>query len=130
MAYKKSNRNYSSKKSYRKKSYQKRRTPGIGGMAERAFKLASKVAREINAETKEVEVQVTSTTPTYNGVVASISDTTQGVGLAQHEGQSIKWTDCVIRGYVAAGNTAEFLRLIIFVDNENVISSGFSLPRS
>lgn len=124
MAY--SKRRYNKKRSFRSRKRAPKQS-SWWNTASKALSIATRVASLVNAETKEVEVQVTAQTPTYNGSIASISDTTQGVGVSQHEGQGIKWTDCVIRGYCAAGAANEFLRLIIFIDNSNTITTGAGL---
>jgi len=89
-----------------------------------AYKLAHRLADKINPEYKEFRVQQ-NPTPDYNGAVSLINNMPQGTAQAQRVGDSVKMQTLTLRGIVSAGATlAETVRVIVFLDKENLITTG------
>jgi len=98
-----------------------------GSYAYSAFKLAKRVASLVNVESKEFETQITASTPTYNGIVTTLSLVPQGTSASQREGDSLKMKSATIRGYCAAGAASEFIRMIVYIDKQNIINTGAAM---
>lgn len=141
------------KKSY-KKSYNKSKpVPGWGGsigrvaryartftstgsVANKALKIASKVADAVNIEYKETEGNLTQN-PDYNGIITDLSALiSQGVGKSQRTGDSVKLQRLTLRGMCinnqAIGGTGpssapEQFRVILYHDKTNTINTGANL---
>lgn len=123
----------------------RRRVPGYGGMIGRGLGWAQRnfttkgstanwvvgkvrqLADAVNIEYKEYEVQ-SNPTPDYNGAIVNLCVPAQGVANNQRVGDSLKMQNITFRGYVKAGpSNAESIRLLIFIDKQNQITTGNQL---
>lgn len=125
MVFKKKSRRTFKKRSYKKRSY--RSNPTWGGTAKRALKIAMGVAKLVNAETKFFDINQTVVASNYNGTIAELCLPTQGVSAIQREGDSIKMKNLTWRGMITYNGQNELVRLIIFIDNQNTITTGAQL---
>jgi len=129
----------------KKKPVRRKRVPGYGGMIGRGLGWAQRnftskgstanwvvgkvrqLADAVNIEYKEFEIN-SNPTPDYGGSVAVLCAPTQGVGFTSRVGDSIKMQTLTLRGKVIAGPTlAETVRIIVFNDKQNVITTGTDL---
>lgn len=99
-----------------------------GGYAYSAFKLARRLADAVNIEYKERDT-ASSVTPTNNGTVVSLAgNIIQGDSQAERVGDSIKLQNLTMRMLVTPGASAtEYLRVIVFHDKQNTISTGANM---
>ena len=114
---------------YKKRVYKKksRSTMGnVASIAKTAFKTAKWVAGIINAEYKYQEASVSSQVPTWNGTLYTLCTPAQGSGATGRNGDSIKMKALTLRGLIDFNTSglAEMVRLIIFIDKQNVVTTG------
>ena len=125
--------NYRRKKFYRKKTYKKNGT-NWAGLAKKAFKTAKWVAGLVNSEYKYFDVNILPSAHNYNGTITSaLCVPAQGTAAQDRTGDSIKMKNLTIRGewlLNAAGATQETVRIIVFIDKQNNITSGAQLLQS
>lgn len=126
-----------------KNTHRKRKVvPGYGGMVGRGvgylrnqlttkgstanwmLKKVKQLADAVNIEYKEVVAQ-SNPTPDFNGGILNLCVPSQGLAYNQRVGDSIKMQNLTMRGRIVAGPTlAESIRLIIFIDKANTITTG------
>lgn len=133
------------KKVMRKKRGNRKPVPGYGGMVGRGvgylrnqltskgstanwmLKKVKQLADAVNIEYKEYEVQ-SNPTPDYNGSILNLCSPAQGSANNQRIGDSLKMQTLTVRGKVIAGPVlAETVRIIIFNDKQNQITTGAQL---
>jgi len=126
MPYKKTyKRNFKRKRPVRRRGAGK--SKGWGGTAVRALRLAKRLADAVNIEYKEFRVQQ-NPTPTFNGSVSLLNDVPQGSAQSQRIGDSYKAQTLTLRGIVSAGAAlAESVRIIVYLDKQNLITTGAQL---
>lgn len=98
-----------------------------GSTAMVALRLAKRVADAVNTEYKEIQTLSSSQTPPNSGTIYTLNTVAQGDDFNQRIGDSIKVQNLTLRGKIlppAMSNAAEFIRLTIFWDKQNVISTG------
>lgn len=105
---------------------------GYSNLAQTALKTAQWVAGLVNAEAKDYYVTQTTINPNNNGQIVSLnSGIVQGTGDSQRTGDSIKMKTLTIRGQLQAQSNlpgaAELVRIIIFLDKQNEITTGAEL---
>lgn len=124
MAYK---RYYGKRKIGYRKRYRKGRQTGWVGMAKKALKTASYVAKLVNAEYKYADQSQGAAASTNGGTIGELCQTIQGTGAnANRTGDSIKLKNLTIRMQMKQnGSVQESIRVIIFIDKQNTIA-GFS----
>lgn len=120
-------RNY--KRRYKKRNYKKKGNSTLGNVAsiaKTAFKTAKWVAGIINAEYKYQEASVSLQTPTWNGTLYTLCTPAQGAGATGRNGDSIKMKTLTLRGLIDYNTLgmAEMVRVIIFIDKQNVVTTG------
>lgn len=125
MVYKKT---YGKRKTNYKKRYRRKNTQnGWVGMAKKALKTASYVAKLVNSEFKEDNTSTVGGTCNWNGVITTLCNPGQGVSANQREGDSIKMKNLTLRGDVYRTNVDCVVRIIIYLDKENTIATGADL---
>lgn len=118
---------------YKKRVYKKRPLKGrarakqigssAGSMAYSAYKLASKVAKMVNAEEKFHETTQNAAVD-YNGSLVTLNNMAQGDTDGTRDGDSIKCTHLSVKGYIdAAAVNNTVARLIIFEDKQNQVAA-------
>lgn len=106
---------------YKKKNYNK---SGWGNTARKALKIASTVAKMVNAETKYLDINLSPTASTYNGAIITLCNPTQGTNVNQREGDSIKMKNLTLRAqFKQNGTVQESIRMILFIDKQNNINA-------
>lgn len=94
-----------------------------GSTANKALKLARRLADAVNIEYKELPFTFNNSTSTYNGGSTTINAPIQGTGNGQRIGDSIKVQNVNIKGYFTAGPTnPELWRVLLIWDKQNVIT--------
>jgi len=120
--------NYRRKRTYRRKT---KKGTNWAGLAKKAFKTAKWVAGLVNAEYKYFDVNILPASHNYNGTVTSaLCVPAQGTAAQDRTGDSIKMKNLTMRGewlLNAAGAAQETVRIIIFIDKQNNITSGAQL---
>lgn len=105
---------------------------GYSNLAQTALKTAQWVAGLVNAEAKDYYVNQTTINPDHNGQIVSLnSGIVQGTSDSQRTGDSIKMKTLTLRGQLQAQTNlpggAELVRVIIFIDKQNEITTGGDL---
>lgn len=119
--YKKRNR---AKKTFKKKSYSRTRgRTGVLAYAKKALKVASYVAKQINAEYKYTELANTGVVSSNAGGFYTLCQPAQGNLVNQRSGDSIKMKTLTLEGSVARNTNDEIFRLIIFIDKEMSVTT-------
>lgn len=119
---------------YKKRVYKKRPVNGriraqqigskAGSMAYSAYKLASKVAKMVNAEEKFYETGLSAFAVDYVGVLTVLNGMAQGDTDSTRDGDSIKCKHLSLKGYIDAGaTTCTVFRIIVFEDKQNQVSA-------
>lgn len=96
-------------------------------VARKAFKIAKYVANAINVEYKYFLNGSSLSTNDWNGTIVSLLYPSQGIAANERTGDSIKIKDLVIRGEFnrnVLGLTSEVCRIIVFIDKENLVTTG------
>lgn len=135
MAYKKHYRrrfNYAARPKYAKVAsaglkYVRKNYTSKGSTAYRALKMARRIADAVNIEYKERDT-FNQITPTWTGsVVSLVGNIIQGDGQSERVGDSIKLQNLTMRMIVTPGANTEYLRVIVFHDKQNAITTGAQL---
>lgn len=101
-----------------------------GSTANKALRLARKVANLVNIEEKIDDTQQTSVTFDYNGAIDILNNPAQAITDVGRIGDSIKVQKIHIKGTVAGSTTAGTLsnnRLILFWDEQNQVATAADL---
>lgn len=101
-----------------------------GSVALKAYKMARRLMDSTNIEYKELQTLSSSQTPPYSGTIYTLNTVAQGDDFNQRIGDSIKCQNLTLRGKILpppSSNAAEFIRLTIFWDKQNVITTGGQL---
>lgn len=117
------------RKIYRKKKIQRKPQNFLQKalpVAKKALKVAKFVAGIINAEYKYQEASVSLQVPTWNGTLYTLCTPAQGAGATARNGDSLKMMNLTMRGVIDYNTLgiAEMVRLIIFIDKQNIITTG------
>jgi len=98
----------------------------VADMARSAYRIGQEIKDTINTEHKQFVVAQTSTSVTSSGsILATVQSMAQGDDSNQRVGDSIKCQNLTLRwtGEVSSASNVARLRLIIFWDEANVITS-------
>lgn len=117
------------KKRYPKKTNNGSTLGNVASIAKTAFKTAKWVAALVNAEYKYQEASVSLQVPTWNGTLYTLAVPAQSTGATGRTGDSIKLKALTLRGLIDYNTLgiAEMVRVIIFVDKQNVVTTGAQL---
>lgn len=118
------------KKTYRKRRTFRRKTGGWMGTAQKAFRIAKRVASLVNAEAKDYYSTAGFSNADYNGTITSLNGgITTGTADGQRTGDSIKLKTCTIRGMVKlnGATTIDVVRMIVYWDKQNDIATAGDL---
>lgn len=117
------------KKYSKRRNYVARRRPrktwansNWGTVAKKAFRIATKVAKFVNAEYKYYEFAQTAQTLDYNGAMWTLFNPAQGTSVNQRDGDSVKMVNLTIEGSIVRNGIDDIVRLIIYKDREMTTS--------